>query len=394
MIRLASVRYLNAKPLTNAIDRSRFSIEEGHPSEIATLLEEGKVDAALVPVASVLASNEDLRIIAGVAIGADGPVESVLLVGERPPDEWTEILLDGVSRSSVALTRVLLEHGLKEQLTSLQSVSDVPPATALGKAVGPIAALTIGDVARELPARFQYKIDLAERWKETTGLPFVFAVWACRPDLSPAIAAEIVSAGKQGVTEIRDHYTGSDLRYLQDSLSYVMGDRELIGLRRFAALGKAVGIFQNVTCAMLAPAPVSRKRVDLHQFAVSGVGQVELVVGDERAAGAVLGMKDPFSCGIYEAINAPNDVPLLLRCQGSDATGQIARALALAQSRQVGLIVPPDIIDIAEAAAVWGGLNVVVLTDKPNTALAARVAAMANAPVPQGGSRPPQRPLT
>ena len=48
MIRLASVRYLNAKPLTDAIDRSRFSIEEGHPSEIATLLIEGKVEAILL----------------------------------------------------------------------------------------------------------------------------------------------------------------------------------------------------------------------------------------------------------------------------------------------------------------------------------------------------------
>ena len=104
-------------------------------------------------------------------------------------------------------------------------------------------------------------------------------------------------------------------------------------------------------------------------------------------------MENPFTCGIYDAVDAPKDVPLLLRCEGSDATGQIARALSLAQSRRVGLIVPPDIIDIAEAAAVWGGLDVVVLTDKPNTALAARVAAISNAPVPQGGSRPPQRPL-
>ena len=246
MIRLASVRYLNAKPLTDAIARSRFSIEEGHPSEIATLLIEGKVEAALVPVASVLASEEDLRIIGGVAIGADGPVESVLLVGETPPEQWTEIYLDGVSRSSAALTRVLLQYGLKERLTSLQSVSDVPPTTALKKASGTVAALTIGDAARELPDRFQYKIDLAECWKETTGLPFVFAVWACRPGLSPTIAAEIVSAGKQGVAEIQDRYAGDDLRYLHESLSYAMDDRELIGLRRFAALGKTVGIFRNV----------------------------------------------------------------------------------------------------------------------------------------------------
>jgi predicted solute-binding protein len=393
MIRLASVRYLNAKPLTDAIDRSRFSIKEGHPSEIATLLLDGKVDAALVPVATVLASSEDLRIIGGVAIGANGPVESVLLVGEVPPEQWTELYLDGASRSSAALTRVLLEGDLKARLVSLESVLDVPPTTAIDRAKGTTAALTIGDTARDLPDRFQYKIDLAEYWHKTTDLPFVFAVWACRPSLSPAVAAEIVSAGKQGVSEIPKRYSGEDLRYLQEALSYALEDRELIGLRRFAALGKMAGIFTNADCAMLAPVPVSNDPVDLHGLLSHGIGHVELVVGDERAAGAALGMQNPFSCGIYEADQAPSDVPLLLRCEGSDATGQIARALTLARSRSVGLIVPPDIIDIAEAAAVWGGLNVVVLTDKPDTALAARVAAISNAPVPQGATRPPQRPL-
>ena len=38
-------------------------------------------------------------------------------------------------------------------------------------------------MTRNLPARLVTRIDLGQAWKDWTGLPFVFAVWAGRPDL-------------------------------------------------------------------------------------------------------------------------------------------------------------------------------------------------------------------
>lgn len=390
MIRLASVRYLNAKPLTDALDRDVFSIVEGHPFEIAELLQSGEVDVALVPVASVLASSVDLRIIGGVAIGANGPVESVKLVAETPPHEWTTLLLDGVSRSSVALTKVLLASSLGETLSALTSVRDVAPTTALASAAGTTAALVIGDVARDLPARFEHEIDLAALWTSTTGLPFVFAVWACRPTLSPIVASQIVAAGRRGVAQIPERYTGEDRRYLQDALCYDLDDRALMGLRRFAALGVRAGLFTNSDCALLPPISRLPSSPVFHELAHHGQGGVELVVGNERAAAAALGMLDASFCDFSTIGQLPPTGAVILRCRGANAIGQISAALALAKTREVGLIVPDDIIDIAEAAVIWGGLNVVVLTDNPSESLVARIGAIMNPPVPRGGSRPPQ----
>jgi chorismate dehydratase len=46
------------------------------------------------------------------------------------------------------------------------------------------AVLVIGDAALHLSSRSSYpvRLDLGEEWKEWTGLPFVFAVWAARRD--------------------------------------------------------------------------------------------------------------------------------------------------------------------------------------------------------------------
>src|SRR5690606_4466973 len=92
--RIATVGYLNALPLTAKLDRSRYDVSGDLPVRIAAQLAAREVDVALVPVAAVL-DDPELRIVPGFAIGADGPVTSVLLVAETPPEEWTELLLDG-----------------------------------------------------------------------------------------------------------------------------------------------------------------------------------------------------------------------------------------------------------------------------------------------------------
>jgi chorismate dehydratase len=58
------------------------------------------------------------------------------------------------------------------------------------------AVLVIGDAALHLAARSGYplRIDLGMEWKDWTGLPFVFAVWAARRD-APAAAVRAVHEG-------------------------------------------------------------------------------------------------------------------------------------------------------------------------------------------------------
>lgn len=253
MIRVGSVRYLNAAPLVSDLDPTRFQVIADHPRGIARALADGEVDLALAPVAAAL-TDADLRIVPGLCIGADGPVASVLLVAETPPEAWTEVLLDGESRTSATLATLLLKEGpLAARVRSDLVIRTVDPGTSVAAAGETVAAMVIGDSARKVPARMVERFDLAALWKDWTGLPFVFAVWAARPGFDPDVAAEIVAAGRAGVAAVPARYKGDDLVYLTEHIRYPLDDRALMGLRRYATLAKKHGLIGTDQISLLPP---------------------------------------------------------------------------------------------------------------------------------------------
>ena len=187
--RVGWVAYENAIPLTRHLEG--VELRGGHPSEVARWLADGEVDVALLPVGALLGDDatdapRGWSVVPDVCIGAEGPVESVLIAAETPPGEWTRVLLDGVSRTSVLLARLLLTQGPLANETSNIEIIEVDAGTGVEAARGTTATVVIGDAARVLPDRLAHRVDLAEQWTRWTGLPFVFAVWAGRPDLDDA----------------------------------------------------------------------------------------------------------------------------------------------------------------------------------------------------------------
>jgi len=253
MARIGTVGYLNARPLSDRIDIDRHTLVLAHPAEVARMLRAGEVDVALVPVAAALCDGE-FRMVPRVAIGAEGPVDSVLLVAETPPEEWSAVRLDGVSRTSQVLARLLLTQGpLAARVPAGLLIDGVPPNEAAAGAAGTVAALVIGDAARQLDPRLVHQIDLAEAWTAWTGLPFVFAVWAGHPDLDPAVVTHLAEAGEAGVAAISEKYAGADLAYLRDRLRYTLDDRALMGLRRFGALARRAGLVAREDLELFGP---------------------------------------------------------------------------------------------------------------------------------------------
>jgi predicted solute-binding protein len=257
-IRIGTVGYLNSEPLTRFLDPERFELVADHPRGIAERLASGDVVLALAPVASVL-SDGDLRIVPGWCIGADGPVSSVLLVAETPPEAWTEVVLDGESRTSVTLARLLMSRSpLRERLAGPLPVRTVAPGASVGLAVGTTAAVVIGDAARRLPERLGVRLDLAELWSAWTGLPFVFAVWAGRPDAPQEAIDAVREVGTRGVVGLEDRYDGADLAYLTQSIRYPLDERAMVGLRRYAALAFAEGLIGTEHVRLFGPRRVPR----------------------------------------------------------------------------------------------------------------------------------------
>ncbi len=252
-IRVGAVSYLNAKPLYYRLDEFAPGVELSMevPSRLAEKLSAGELDVALIPSVEYLrGASRGYEILPGFAIGARGPVRSVKLFSKVPPAEIGRLALDAGSRTSQALVQVWLEaaHGVRPRtiqtlplgVSALESTAD--------------AVLVIGDRAMKVPDEpFHQVVDLAEAWRELTGLPFVFALWVVRrgADLG-ALPEALARSRAEGLahadelSRIHGPRLGLDFRtcydYLTRVLSYDLGEPELAGLRRFAEMAARLGL--------------------------------------------------------------------------------------------------------------------------------------------------------
>jgi chorismate dehydratase len=187
-------------------------------------------------------------------------VASVALYAKRPIAEVQSIALDTSSRTSVALTRVLCAR-----VFHLDPVLE-PQGPDLSAMLGRCdAALLIGDAALLCDHAAIHleavdggrnetieKIDLGEVWTQTTGLPFVYAFWAGRPDaLTAADVGAIQRARDRGVDDpegvAQEYFSDAALRvigarYLRDNIQYSLGESERAGLELFYRYAGELGL--------------------------------------------------------------------------------------------------------------------------------------------------------
>ena len=241
-VRLGAVGYLNARPLTWALDRTpeRWKIRYDVPSVCSALLNAGDVDLGLVPSIDYLQAP-DYRLVPGVAIGSRGPVASVAIFTRVPINAVRRITLDTSSRTSVALVKVLCHHRFDIEP---EFAPHGPNLAAMTR--GADAALLIGDPALEVDsvALGLQKIDLGEEWTAMTGLPFVYAAWTGRAGVITSsdvrVLQEAQNEGVQSASAIAAEYgrgnaeaTARAAIYLRDNVKYGLGPDEIKGLQMF-----------------------------------------------------------------------------------------------------------------------------------------------------------------
>lgn len=249
-IRVGAVNYLNTKPLIEGLGtfapHARLSLDL--PSRLADRLASGDLDVALIPVVEYFRAG-NYSIVPGVSIASRGPVLSVTLFSRVPWPEIRSVALDEGSRTSVALTRILLEkrHGIRPTTVQL-------PLGVAADDMTTDAVLLIGDRAMKacLPG-FDFAYDLGQEWFDWTGLPFVYAVWAVREgvDLRGVDRAlrECRDYGLAKVGPIAQREAlklgmdpGFCRRYLSNILSFDLGPREQAGLKHFYNLAREAGL--------------------------------------------------------------------------------------------------------------------------------------------------------
>jgi chorismate dehydratase len=254
-VRLGAVEYLNARPLVFGLDRDpAFDLRFDVPARCAELLHEGGIDVGLIPSIEYLrgpGAEGGYRIVPELAIASRGPVASVAIYTTRPIAEVRSIALDTSSRTSVALTRVLcrrvfgIDPALRPHRPDLAAMLLVADAALL---IGDKALLTESRVAsRESQVENSgspvEKIDLGEGWTRATGLPFVYAFWAGRPDALEAARIDALGRARdEGLAQAeavsRAYFSDPaeqalGARYLRDNIWYFLGEEERAGLELF-----------------------------------------------------------------------------------------------------------------------------------------------------------------
>jgi chorismate dehydratase len=261
-MRIAASTYLNSAPLvysfTAGMQRKRvIFIGDTAPSRCAQMLANGQCEIALIPVIEYL-RIPNLRIIPNVAVASKHRVGSVLLAARCKLESVTKVALDGSSRTSQSLVKILLARRYHNQPSYHERTPDVAQACA-NMFEGADAALLIGDPTFDLKANAAALgvtiYDLAEEWRALTGLPFVFAVWAVREDALNdyrRVRLDFVMAKREGmerIPEIAAQYAETLQRplpelldYLRDNVNFDLDEENVAGLREYFRLAHECGL--------------------------------------------------------------------------------------------------------------------------------------------------------
>jgi chorismate dehydratase len=268
-IRVGAVNYLNTKPLIHELEEIARNVDLvlDVPSRLADELREGRLDVALIPAIEYFRAGT-YSIVPNIAIATRGPVLSVTLFSKTPWPAIRRVALDEGSRTSAALTQILLRNRYGVQAEVLPLPMDRAAEDADADAV-----LLIGDRAMRacLPG-FAFAFDLGHEWHEWTGLPFVYAFWAVCEGVDLGNVSEALQEAKRrgcDRTGIIAHEEAPRLgldagfcrRYLASILHFDLGPHEQAGLHRYYQLACELGLApRGVSLEFYDQAPVAESR--------------------------------------------------------------------------------------------------------------------------------------
>jgi chorismate dehydratase len=271
-LRISIVEFLNTAPLvwgfTDGPLAGKYDLSFAVPSQCADDLRAGRADVGIIPSIEYQ-RMEDVVALPGMAIASKREVRSLLVISKVPIEMAKSIALDTNSRSTVGLTRILSRKHWNIDPEFIDMAPD--PDAMLARAD---AALVIGDPALRLRLKvdaLQAKVpgtsscccsggddderpvkgvemlfvyDMAQQWREMTGLPAVLAIWVARRGvLTAEMIADFQASRDYGLSHIGEIAEGAALklelppreleRYLTENINFSLDEENLAGLRRY-----------------------------------------------------------------------------------------------------------------------------------------------------------------
>ncbi|TDC83352.1 ABC transporter substrate-binding protein [Micromonospora sp. KC606] len=260
--RVGHIQFLNCLPIYWGLMRSGalldVDLHKDSPDRLSAALVAGDLDIGPITQVEYLRHADELLLLPDLAVGSDGPVLSVNVVSTRPLAELdgVRVALGSTSRTGVLLAQLLLAERYGVRPDYFRCPPDLTQMLLEAD-----AAVLIGDVALralyEAPRRGLEVTDLGQAWRDWTGLPMVFAVWAVRRDFAaahPGMVKEVHEAFLRSrdlclaeldqVAEAAARWEPFDTATLATyfrTLDFSLGERQVAGLREFARRAAVAG---------------------------------------------------------------------------------------------------------------------------------------------------------
>jgi chorismate dehydratase len=270
-LRISIVEFLNTAPLvwgfTDGPLAGKYELLFAVPSQCAEDLRAGRADVGIIPSIEYQ-RMDDVIALPGMAIASKQEVRSLLVVSRVPIEMARSIALDTNSRSTIGLVRILSRRHWNIEPEFIDMPPD--PEKMLARAD---AALIIGDPALRLRLQMDalqakvpqadgygccgtedeqpikgietlFMYDMAQQWREMTGLPAVLAIWVARRGaITPEMISDFQASREYGLAHIGEIAEGAALkldlppreleRYLTENINFSLDDENLAGLRRY-----------------------------------------------------------------------------------------------------------------------------------------------------------------
>ena len=271
-LRISIVEFLNTAPLvwgfTDGPLTGKYDLSFAVPSQCAEDLRAGRADVGIIPSIEYQ-RMQDVVALPGMAIASKNEVRSLLVLSKVPIEMAGSLALDTNSRSTVGLARILSRRhwNIEPEFIDMppdpeKMLAQADAALLIGdpalrvrlqvdalqaKTPGTSGCCCCGDGEDEHPVKgietlFVY--DMAQQWREMTGLPAVLAIWVARKGvITPEMAADFQASRDYGLAHIGDIAEGAALklklppreleRYLTENINFSLDEENLAGLRRY-----------------------------------------------------------------------------------------------------------------------------------------------------------------
>jgi chorismate dehydratase len=260
--RVGHIQFLNCLPIYWGLMRSGalldVDLRKDTPDKLSHDLVTGNLDIGPITLVEYLRHADELLLLPNLAVGSDGPVLSVNLISTRPLAELDgrPVALGSTSRTGVLLAQMLLAERYQAEPEYFRC-----PPELTQMLMEADAGVLIGDPALramyEAPRLGLTVTDLGQAWRDWTGLPMVFAVWAVRKDYAaahPGAVKDVHEAFQRSrdlclgeLDEVAaaaarwEPFDAETLAAYFRALDFSLGDRQVAGLREFARRAAARG---------------------------------------------------------------------------------------------------------------------------------------------------------